>query len=1575
MNVALRPFPVVAAWSRLLALPLCWGALAIAQGEPAAPAAPPAPREFYQDSSWQPRAHPSVADVLRGDFWPASPKVDVAYDTPGFAAEKISPVPAPGVHPRVLLSPSDIEDIRAQVAKGPSAPPEFCALWTRTKESRSAFYALVARDDTLGRDLAAQLVSRLHSLEPKLDHLDAQPDAGNLWSVERSLTAQGDPDAPTEIWTLLDYDYLHGWMSPEDRALAHRVIARLVKNRISNYLTEPDHFMINNHEGFGLEFIRLMLLIEGEDGFPAETFKLSVRKARAMLDWYLDSDGMCYESIKGWLNTSAFVAAGRRDPTLLRHGHLVAKMRFFLAALRWQSDHWEIRDEMRASAFHVIWLMRFLYPENPGYDLLYHATISSQLFLTDAKARWPNPVGVSPELILLFAGGGPADNRAGHRENWTSQAAIDALRLPLTWKDDTRGYIETRNSWRIDDLKLGFTCKQDFFYGGHEGSEANRITLWHGGVNWLKDENLLAVKATSLQNMLTVDGRGLSWPPAPGVWLGVNESPFGVSAAGDAKIAYSYAKVMQVHPLNFPSGKLGYYAPFTEGNFDLTRDQQVAFHPGTVAFNDGYAHTDYGMWSGETRLVENYRTSNPMDRAYRTVHLARGPQPYVLVLDDARKADDAGHLFEDNFNLPDDVAVADAKNGEIVFQNVEPSARRDSEFLLAAPGTPRDPKTGAPVLKKGDPLLLVRVLHRNSDYGYPVPRIQVLPGRPEQPFNRFSQLVVPAIGRSPEFRILFYPHRFGDPLPVTTWNADRTELTVIIKDQRDVYRFGTADGGRTVFDFTRNGTTALANPTPPARPVLSIRGERFDANDLRTTRREGAAPVYPFADELIAGFERIAPPAVIRYTLDGTEPVETSAPYTAPFAVRTTATLKARVFDPRWPGANQTSETLAARLEQRPAPAGLADAPAGALPGLLARVYELPTHLWNDRGFFVARKIMLPDLDRTTPSRTALGAGFTLPRVVPARPIEDQTKGFYRFTGWFRADVAGTYAFAVDSCGPVLLTVAGQDAIDGTGVFHQQQAVRQGSAVLGAGWHPLELIVTDPLFWNAATTGVMPFNVTVRREAGAFAPVPPAALRALPAAETASEGAPPPQPAAANAPVWMEPGVDLNYYDRDGLSRSPDYLDVDALTPRRSERAAQLNANVSPAQVLVHEGWFNAPQDGVYRFDLPSRRSQSAGLGEFRAAYQNQLRIGGEIIVQHGVAGRLPSGEINLAAGWHFVSLRLGSSPGAGTVTYPDGQSLALDGALLSRATQVAVHPAAKKEGRAAWEIFAPASFALSLPEGRDGEIRYTLDGREPTPASPLYNAPFAVTGDTEVKAAVFAGARAQTSTARVKITLVPLPAAALLARVDFTAADGNPAFTKASPACVLWIHPSAKPARTPAAGRAIAVNQRAPDGTGLSGVDINLTRGTGETGFKLNGLHMRDADFTVGVWFRSETADGRLFGKEGLTPFGKSYHTISCSLVKGRLQAAPGHLGGGAVIKPGEWHHVVLTASPETLSLYLDGARVATGAGAPGLATDSLDFFTDHPATIARAAVYNRELEPEEITRWFAAEHPAIAP
>ena len=1520
--------------------------------------------EYYKDTSWKPRALLPAADALKGDFWPASPKTKVDYDDPSFDPSRLSEVPAPGVHPRVLVTPSDIELIRTKVALGERAPAEFRALWEREKKAKSAFYALVSKDDALGRELATNLVSKIRSLEPKLDSIDSRPDHDNIWDVEKSIAASSDPNPPSEIWSLLDYDYLHGWMSPEERESARRVIARLTKDRISNFMTMPDHQMINNHQGFGMEYIRLMLLIEGEKGFDKRVYDLAARKTRAVLDWYLSEQGMCYESIKGWLNTSALVAIGRRERDLLKHSHLRAKMDFFRQALRWEDGEWHIRDEMRASAFHVIWLMHYLHPKDQADDLLYAATLTSHPFLTDPDAKWPNPVGISPELLLLFAGNamtGPD----GKPLNWNDQKLIDALNIPITWKDDARGYVETRNSWKKEDLHLGFTCKQDFFYGGHEASENNRFILWKDGVNWVRDSNMLAVKATFLQNMLTIDGKGLSYPPAPGVWLGVEESPGGLVAAGDGKVGYSFSKVMQVHPLDFPSLKLPYYAPFAEGNYDQSRDMQVAFHPGTIAWADGYAHTDYGPWSGETRLIESYRIANPMEEAYRSVFLARGEYPYVLVIDDARK-DEGKHLFEWNITLPENVELLDAKTPAVAFQSPEPQAGREDDLLISRPDPPRDPKTGKPIVAKGDPLFLVRSLWRNSPYGFPVPKLSHFNGSPEKPFNNFSHLSIPAFSESPEFRVLLYPHRQGDPIPETNWNEDHTELTVRIKGQTDLYRFGKTDGGRTIFSMTRNGAPVFTTSARPARPELEVHGSRFNADKHRTTRIENQIPEFRFPETITVDLVRPAAPACIHYTLDGSDPSCDSPLCHGPITISKNCELRASIFDPLWPGKTKEGRPIQARFVKIDSPKGLEEAPKGSQSGLLARVYEKKTVLWNDKGFFDASKVMLPDLDHEKPILATSVPDFRLPHASPTHPLKEQAKGWYRFTGWFMASSKGVYGFTVNSCGPVLLTVAGQEVISAKGVFHQQQDLRKGEAVLGIGWHPLDLIVCDPVFWNLNTVDPMPFGVTVKLDDGKDLPVPPDALC------FAGDGVPlvpPPKiphKEPETPPVWLEPGTILNTFDRTGKNHDPDYLDIDGQKPLRSAKADFFETNLRPETVKSHDAWFHAPVTGIYEFDLPARRAENTTLGGLRSAYQNQLRVDGDVIVQRGIPGRMPLRKVELKEGWHSIILRFGASPGTGSVTFPDSQKLPLTASLLSRPTLVDIHPQNVDGGQSLYEIYGPTPVKFTLPEGRHAEIRFTRDGKIPTTKDELYTQPVVIRSSTVFTACAFVDGKAVTEPASVTFNLVHVPESALLGSADFSQWDGKAIVTSPNTNCAVWIAPDSRSVPGRFGGNAILINKTASDEKGKpKALDVNVTHSSGHPGFKLSGIQMKENALTVGLWIRSDTADGKLFGKEGRDAFGKSYKTISFSLNHGQLHAEPAKINGGT-IAPGTWHHIVLTADEKASVIYLDGMKVTEGEGCKTLASDSFDFLSDHPSQVEKVALFNRVLSPSDVKHWF---------
>lgn len=58
---------------------------------------------------------------------------------------------------------------------------------------------------------------------------------------------------------------------------------------------------------------------------------------------------------------------------------------------------------------------------------------------------------------------------------------------------------------------------------------------------------------------------------------------------------------------------------------------------------------------------------------------------------------------------------------------------------------------------------------------------------------------------TPNYKILLYPHRRGQPMPVTVWNQNWTQVTITIGDQKDVVTFVTTEAGRTKVRITRNG--------------------------------------------------------------------------------------------------------------------------------------------------------------------------------------------------------------------------------------------------------------------------------------------------------------------------------------------------------------------------------------------------------------------------------------------------------------------------------------------------------------------------------------------------------------------------------------------------------------------------------------------------------------------------------------------------------------------------------------------------------------------------------------------------
>lgn len=1509
---------------------------------------------FYEEPQWTPRVGIGYDDIIQGDFWPKSPTLNVNFEAPGFDDSKLSELPAPGEHPRVLMTIQDVEKIREKIALGDQASQEFQTLWAREKKSKSAFYALAVQDHELGKSKAKNLMERVRRLPNKLDELDKQADTENIWSVIKSATASGGESPAEDIWSLLDYDYLHQWFNEEEREEVREIIARITARRISNYMIVPDHFMINNHQGFGMAYKRLLLLIEGQEGFNKELYKVSEDRVFAKLDWFLNEDGMCFETIKGWLNSNAIVATGLRNSYVLKHSHLRAKMKFFLAALHWQDGKWRIRDEMYMSAFHVIWMMRYYYPEDETLDLLYQASLNSHESLTNIKSRWRSPVGMTRELMLLYA-----DGEVRSKKDWSQNEEVEKLGLPLTWADNTRGYVYARNSWDKEDLQFSFSNKQDFFYGGHEGSETNRFILWSDGVNWARDTNMLRAKATFLQNMLTVDGKGLKWPPAPGIWLGYNESKHGLTAAGDGAIGYSYSKKMQVHSLDSASGKTPYFKPFTEKNYYLTRDLQVAFHPETIKFNDGYAHTDYGPWSGETRLVEHYMENNPMKQAYRTAHMAKGKHPYVLIIDDANK-DGMEHLYEWNMTLPEDVDLYEAQTPEIKYQTVEAQQGRQNDLILTRPNTPRDPKTGDFIIKKGDPMCLVRVLWRNSPHGFPIPSFRRFDGTPEKPYKRFSHISIPAISESPEFRILIYPYKHGEPMPETSWNSDRTELEIKIGKQLDVYQFGQTDGGRTVLTMLRNEKTALQTSSAPERPVLKVYNTLFDINDARGTRKEEKAPHYPFKDTIALSFVKVEPPAKIHYTLDGNEPTIESPVYTKPLQLDKSGTIKAIHYNPNWIGSHKSSEIIEATVEKvEPSPATMIE-PKGSKQGVLVQVYEKATYMWDDHGFFRAGKIMLPNLDEEEPVYSHVMADMSLPLVNPKNEQVKQVKGFYRLRGWLYADKSGTYDLNVHSCGPVLLKIAGQNAIESIGIFHQQLADRSGYAVLEKGWNAFDLIICDPQYWNMTTMELMPFKFSYGFEGGALQEVPSDKLRYSVKFENTT-------PVTVEwlkphvAPKWLEFGAIKSQFDRVGMRDNADYLDIRESDAINSIKTEEFETNYKADTVYSYDGWFYAPEDGIYSFTMPNMHFRPLTHGQTRAAYQSQLRLGSQVVLQKGVFGRNPSGSIGLQVGWYPISLRVGDTPITGAVEYPDGSELKLS-KVFQRESKVRIQAQGIQE-QMAYEIYEATNISLALPDGKEGEIRYTLDGSSPTKDSRLYQGSLTIKRSGTLKASAFVNGLAITSPAVAKFSKLDIPQSQKIFSVNFSDEKSVEEALKNNSKGNFIISPNSY-FDTIGGVRALAGNLKKTKEHADIAVNLVLSSNS-KPAFEVTHFNMKQDALTIGLWFKpAEELKGHkeLFSKTGYTAFGKSIRTIKARITWGRPRVDPGIVFSGKKINEEEWNFIVITADRESIHIYQDGELVAQGKGTKQIRTDAFDFMSKFQSYTRYACLYNRVLSKRDI-------------
>lgn len=391
------------------------------------------------------------------------------------------------------------------------------------------------------------------------------------------------------------------------------------------------------------------------------------------------------------------------------------------------------------------------------------------------------------------------------------------LGLGNTFFCGERSLLMTRTGWDPNATMLNLHTRGA--NGGHPFADRNGIMVagagrvWspNGYANFKSDENSLVV----------IDGASQD-RTVPGRMIAHVDEPMATFAVGDAKYAWDWTwrrlqkrggfytkEDITNNRVEIPPG----FEPVmqTPNDFALTK------HPYAYLNRPLFELGDWILPSGA--LSPMVRAPYlPVQRAFRTAGLIRGQHPYILVVDDIQKNDDParydwGLLLEYDVQMLKLDQMADGQT-DILLWGSDPNqtAKRPAEAL---PGVPE----GSVNVTEGEPMLLVRVLNRNGE-----PIAPEIVERPNQnnpkKYPRVRRLVIPSQSPSPDFKVLLYPHRLGDPLPETKWNADRTAVTVRFPDdQTDEIRFTKGGGGKTHVQVARNGTVLAKVDQEPPPPL------------------------------------------------------------------------------------------------------------------------------------------------------------------------------------------------------------------------------------------------------------------------------------------------------------------------------------------------------------------------------------------------------------------------------------------------------------------------------------------------------------------------------------------------------------------------------------------------------------------------------------------------------------------------------------------------------------------------------------------------------------------------------------
>ncbi len=773
----------------------------------------------------------------------------------GEGVRSVGKVPPPGVHPRIFFSPEDLPAMRKRVAEDRGAREAWLNIlaWSNALKltyDESAEYALPDRANGSFR-IRGRFVDlhRIGGYDPnREDYFSILAEGGRPKTYEKTSPAEFFKPAATEAFRcLMDedaegakrlaaatvtavkleqerraredkpvkdghpprpstsrsaacalgyiYDFIYNWMTPEQQDFIRKELVTL-SAWADNYGTFNNAEASRSNWATFSYWVFDLMAIEGEPGFNDLKFLGLYRGWRNFYTYGFFDSGAAYEAEgKLLFGLDAAVAFDR-----IGHKYGLEPLTHHPLPRRYYSDFSALAMLPTRDSFAVFDILggmgggfttpqdlviaKYLYPEDKTIDFVYRAMVG------DEYERLP---------VSLHFHWHQAITSAIFATAYNPEIAPENLATPLTFFCGQRGLMMTRSSWDKDATML--TMQVRGASGGHPYRDRNGIMMSGKGRTWVtipgKDIGGWAM------NTVLIDGseQNASTPARVVDFSDQKEATF---LTGDAKYSWDWVwrsagKNKQGGPVRAEDVKGANVAIGTEwslvdqtfNDFAWTKKENPVFNR-PLKMQASWI----GMDGVLTPMIRQVNT--PVLRSFRTAGVVRGAHPYVLVVDDIER-DGLPARYDWNLTLP----------GDVVEVKRNPGEGAEGDIILAG----KNSVDSEGFLLPNSPALLIRPIDVSGE------RMKWSLGEREKQ----NILSLSTRATAPDFKVLLYAFRQGEPLPEVARHSSGRMFAVRFPGQEDIVETTVGATGKTNVTVTRDGNTlvAMTRDVPPLGDAAS----------------------------------------------------------------------------------------------------------------------------------------------------------------------------------------------------------------------------------------------------------------------------------------------------------------------------------------------------------------------------------------------------------------------------------------------------------------------------------------------------------------------------------------------------------------------------------------------------------------------------------------------------------------------------------------------------------------------------------------------------------------------------------